>query len=231
MDAASLRVAQHLSTPVDALEGLHVVDHTALLVEAQCESADGARRPGGGAERGHSRNGWACINLAKPSAFSTDPRERAQAWLVRKGLYTAVAGARPAGSTALLEDVVVPMPRLTDTVADLQHLCGRHGYDDAVIFGHAKDANLHFMINPDLRDPAQPGHLRAVLRRACRPDSGRRRLAEGRARQRANHGAVRRAAVRQRNLFVMRSLEGALRPGRRAQSGVIITDDARIHLR
>ena len=75
---------------------------------------------------------------------------------IRDSLYTAVAGARPSGSTALLEDVVVPMPALTETVGEIQRLCGRYAYDDAVIFGHAKDANLHFMINPD---PVSYTHL------------------------------------------------------------------------
>ena len=36
-------------------------------------------------------------------------------WKLRKGLYASVAGARASGTTALLEDVVVPVELLADT--------------------------------------------------------------------------------------------------------------------
>ena len=38
------------------------------------------------------------------------------------------------------------MPALADTCADLADLFTRHGYEGSVIFGHAKDGNLHFML-------------------------------------------------------------------------------------
>src|SRR5690606_37763271 len=89
------------------------------------------------------------------ATFTTDPAARAALWNVRKGLYTAVASARPAGTTALLEDIVVPVPLLTEATARLTELLATHGYDDAVSFGHAKDGNLHFMITPRFDDPAE----------------------------------------------------------------------------
>ena len=87
--------------------------------------------------------------------LTRDPRERATLWHLRKGLYTAVAGARPPGTTALLEDVAVPMPRLTGTCDGLIRLFDRHGYPDAVIFGHARDGNLHFMLTQSFDTPAE----------------------------------------------------------------------------
>ncbi len=51
--------------------------------------------------------------------LSTDEAVRGKLWKLRKGLYTSVAGARRSGSTALLEDVVVPVGRLADTCAEL----------------------------------------------------------------------------------------------------------------
>ena len=47
---------------------------------------------------------------------------RAALWHIRKGLYAAVAGARPSGTTALLEDVVVPVPALLPTCERLTTL-------------------------------------------------------------------------------------------------------------
>ena len=153
MDAASLRVAQALPNPLDVLVGLGVRQHTALLVEAQGRDAD--ELAGTVADLGVVVSRLAGLTAPGPVAFSADPLARAAAWQVRKGLYTAVAGARRPGSTALLEDIVVPMPALTQTVRSLGELCAGYGYRDSVIFGHAKDANLHFMIDPDLRDPRQ----------------------------------------------------------------------------
>src|SRR5699024_3512931 len=93
--------------------------------------------------------------LSLPAELSTEAGPRAAMWAVRKGLYPAVAGARPPGTTNLLEDVAVPPEALPQTVAGLSGLFSAHGYDDAVIFGHARDANLHFMINPRLDDTGE----------------------------------------------------------------------------
>ena len=65
-----------------------------------------------------------------------------------------MAGARPSGTTALLEDVVVPVPALLGTCQSLLELFDRHSYKESVIFGHAKDGNIHFMLNESFEDPA-----------------------------------------------------------------------------
>ncbi len=229
MDAASLRVAQQLPKVVPALVGLGVQAHTALLVEAQSEHA---------AELAELVHGLSCLlpglegmtALAKPAAFSEDPVERADAWLVRKGLYTAVAGARPAGSTALLEDVVVPMPALPDMVRDIGVLCHRFGYDDAVIFGHAKDANLHFMINPDLRDHRQ------VDTYATFSDALVDMVLAADGSLKAEHGTGRIMAPFVQRQYgselyaVMREVKDLFDPGRVLNPGVIITDNPQQHL-
>ena len=230
MDAASLRVAQNLATVVPALVGLDVAEHTALLVEAQCESAEELTERVDALSRAVGALGG-LTPPAKPYAFSSDATERAQAWLVRKGLYTAVAGARPAGSTALLEDIVVPMPALTGTVGEIQALCGRYGYDDAVIFGHAKDANLHFMINPDMRDPRQI----EVYSRFSDDLVDLVLAADGSLK--AEHGTGRIMAPFVERQFgselyaVMREVKALFDPGSTLNPGVIITDDPQLHLR
>ena len=230
MDAASLRVAQHLPKVVPALIGLDVREHTALLVEAQAEQGaelaelvDRLTRVLPGLE--------GMTALAKPAAFSEDPVERADAWLVRKGLYTAVAGARPEGSTALLEDVVVPMPALPDMVRDIAALCDRFGYDDSVIFGHAKDANLHFMITPDLRDPRQ------VDTYATFSDELVDLVLAADGSLKAEHGTGRIMAPYVERQYgselyrVMREVKDLFDPDRVLNPGVIITDDPQLHLK
>src|SRR4030095_2636907 len=90
-----------------------------------------------------------------PTALSSDTAARAALWHIRKGLYAAVAGARPSGSTALLEDIAVPAPALLTTCTALTDLFDEHAYRDSVIFGHAKDGNVHFMLNEDFDAPGR----------------------------------------------------------------------------
>lgn len=149
MDATSLRVAQALPDTTPQLAAMRVEAHTALLVEFQArtvEELEDQRRVGAAL--------FAGLPMSEPVELSTDARVRAGLWHIRKGLYTAVAGARPSGTTALLEDVVVPVPALLGTCESLTELFDRHHYEKSVVFGHAKDGNIHFMLNERFEDPA-----------------------------------------------------------------------------
>ena len=150
MDARSLLVAQRDPKASPIMNRITVDQHTALLVEYGATNAQRLAALSETASEVINR-----LPLSLPAELTTDAVARAALWQVRKGLYTAVAGARPAGTVALLEDIVVPGSALAPAVGELQGLLDQYGYDDAVIFGHARDANLHFMINPDLSDPPQ----------------------------------------------------------------------------
>ena len=79
--------------------------------------------------------------------FTTDTSVQALYWKLRKGMYPSVAAVRAKGSSVMLEDVAVPLDRLADAIVDLQQLFILHGYKDAIVFGHAKEGNLHFMVS------------------------------------------------------------------------------------
>jgi len=85
--------------------------------------------------------------LSEPS-FSEDPIHQAALWKLRKGLFPSIGAARRQGTTVIIEDVAFPIPQLANAVTDLQTLFAEHGYTEAIIFGHAKDGNLHFVITP-----------------------------------------------------------------------------------
>ena len=141
MDALSLKVGQRLPGTPAVIGELLVRDHAALLVEYHADSTERLAQL--------QRVGVDLVSrlkLSAPSAFSSDAVARAQLWHLRKGLYAAVAGARRAGTTALLEDVVVPVPVLGPTCIELNRLFDKYGYANSVIFGHAKDGNIHFML-------------------------------------------------------------------------------------
>ena len=86
------------------------------------------------------------IRLIVPAEFSAEPHLQARYWAVRQGLFTSVGAARPSGTSVILEDVTFPVDRLADGAVDLTKLFARHGYAEGVIFGHAKDGNLHFLL-------------------------------------------------------------------------------------
>lgn len=149
LDATSLRVGQTDPQADAALRGLTVVDHAALLVELQAPDAAALA-----AAEAAAREVISGLPLTLPAGLSTDPAVRAALWHIRKGLYAAVAGHRPSGTTALLEDIAVPVDRLLATCEALTALFTRHGYADSVIFGHALHGNLHFLLNEHFEDPA-----------------------------------------------------------------------------
>lgn len=148
LDATSLRVSQRSGQAPAQIADIRVRDHAALLVEYQGRTEAELQ------ERVHVAGQlFSRLALSAPIELTQESASRAALWKVRKGLYAAVAGNRPSGSNALLEDVVVPVDDLGDTCRELTALFGAHGYRDSVIFGHAKDGNIHFMLNETFDDP------------------------------------------------------------------------------
>jgi FAD/FMN-containing dehydrogenase/Fe-S oxidoreductase len=107
LDAASLRVAQRDPGADEALLTLVVRDHAALLVEYREETREALA-----ARRAAWEELTAPLPLARPAVLSDDQGRRDALWHIRKGLYAAVAESRPSGTTALLEDIAVPVDRL-----------------------------------------------------------------------------------------------------------------------
>lgn len=141
MDATSLRVGQSFPETPEMIKALTVDKHAALLVEYQATSAAELAELAAAARPTLDR-----LPVNGPVELTDDASLRAGLWTLRKGLYTSVAGARVSGTTALLEDVVVPVEKLADTCVELSGLFDKYAYADSVIFGHAKDGNIHFML-------------------------------------------------------------------------------------
>ena len=142
MDSASLRATLKDEESRATLPKLEIIDHCALLVEYQAPDETSLSQLTHRATELFGR-----LRLALTPELTRDPALRRSLWHIRKGLYATVAGARPSGTTALLEDVAVPVAKFSETCSKLLRLFDRHGYNDAVIFGHAKDGNIHFLIN------------------------------------------------------------------------------------
>jgi D-lactate dehydrogenase len=95
------------------------------------------------------------LALLGPARFTHDPAEQALLWKVRQGTFPSVGAARRSGTTVIIEDVAFPVERLADAAVDLTALFAKHGYDDAIIFGHAKDGNLHFVLSQSFNHRAE----------------------------------------------------------------------------
>ncbi len=159
LDAASLVVSSRDPRCPPVIRDLDVHRHAALLVEFQATTSDELAE-----HRRTAEPTLAALGLAAPFTLTTDAAERAQLWHVRKGLYSAVASARPSGTSALLEDVVVPVDRLGETCRDLTELFAVHRYEESVIFGHARDGNVHFLLNERFDDPGDMIRYEAFTR-------------------------------------------------------------------
>ena len=147
LDTSSLRVAQREHMADSVLAGLDFIDNAALLIEYQASTE---------AELSDQVEHAQALLLGlpvKPIKLSRDPLIRKELWNARKGLYAAVAGNRPSGTTAILEDIAVPMQALHETTIELGDLLSKHKYEGSVIFGHAKDGNLHFLLNENFDRP------------------------------------------------------------------------------
>ncbi|MDJ0350476.1 FAD-binding and (Fe-S)-binding domain-containing protein [Cryobacterium sp. PH29-G1] len=226
MDALSLKVGQSLPDAPPIIRDLVVRDHATLLVEYH---ADSAAHLGELQATGMALG--AGLGLSSPARFSSDAADRARIWHLRKGLYAAVAGARPLGTTALLEDVVVPVPALGRTCIELTTLFERHQYRDSVIFGHAKDGNIHFMLTDDFAGTESLDRYRNFT-----DDMVDLVLGEGGS-LKAEHGTGRVMAPYVRRQFgdelydVMRQIKRLCDPTGMLNPGVLMNDDAEVHLR
>jgi len=148
MDALSLKVGQSMPGTPDIVRDLVVEDHAALLVEYHAESPESLAEL--------LRTGLEVVDglgLTLPADFTTDAGIRGQLWHLRKGIIPAVGGTRPQGTNALLEDIAVPVPALARTCVELMGLFDKYEYENGMIFGHAKDGNVHFMLIDDFASP------------------------------------------------------------------------------
>ena len=146
MDRASLASVTGKPGMPDFLASLGP-DATALLVEIQ--GADGAEVA---SRVGSVSHALSETPPSRPVEFSTDPYLIEKYWKIRKGLFPAVGAVRPVGTTVIIEDVAVPIESLAAATADLQAALIRHGYAEAIIFGHALDGNLHFVFAQGFAD-------------------------------------------------------------------------------
>jgi len=101
--------------------------------------------------------------VEKQVDFSEDPVVYNQLWKIRKDTFPAVGAVRQTGTTVIIEDVTFPVERLAEGVNRLIELLDKHNYDEAILFGHALEGNLHFVFTQGFDDPAQVARYEAFM--------------------------------------------------------------------
>ena len=172
------------------------------------------------------------IKLLHDPEFTDDPTAQASLWKTRKGIIPSIGGMRAAGSTCINEDVAFPVQQLADAVTDLQHLFANFGYADGAVFGHAKDGNLHFLVNQAFNTEADTQHFDGFMQAMVKLVSGKYDGA-----LKAEHGTGRNMASFVETEWgteaytIMRDLKSLLDPDHMLNPGVLINPDPQAHSR
>ncbi|QIZ76977.1 FAD-binding and (Fe-S)-binding domain-containing protein [Ferrimonas lipolytica] len=93
--------------------------------------------------------------LYVPVEFTQDAAEITNMWAIRKAVFPLAGSMRPAGTSCIIEDIAFPIDVLADATIDLQNLSFEHGYNDAVIYGHALEGNYHVIFAQDFSTQAE----------------------------------------------------------------------------
>ncbi|MGD8725947.1 MAG: FAD-binding oxidoreductase, partial [Desulfobacterales bacterium] len=143
MDRAALRAVQDKEGMPDYIKAFSPKT-TALLVETRAHT---------GEELQHNiesvKQSLVHLTTERPIAFTDKVNAYTQLWNIRKGLFPAVGAVRQIGTTVIIEDVAFPIDRLADATSELQGLMAAYQYHEAIIFGHAREGNLHFVFTQD----------------------------------------------------------------------------------
>ena len=167
-----------------------------------------------------------------PFRFTDRPEEFTQLWAIRQGLFPSVGSARATGSTVIIEDVAVPVPRLAAMTLDLQRLFDRHGYTGSIIFGHALEGNLHFVITPDFAKPEETERYKNFMDDVCHMI-----VHQYDGSLKAEHGTGRNIAPfvelewGRQAYQLMQEIKALFDPHHLLNPGVILNDDPEIHTR
>ncbi|HSL28878.1 MAG TPA: FAD-binding and (Fe-S)-binding domain-containing protein, partial [Anaerolineales bacterium] len=171
------------------------------------------------------------IRLLHNPEFTDDPIEQAALWKTRKGIIPSIGGMRAPGTVAINEDVVFQVEDLANAVSDLQSLFLDFGYSDGAVFGHAKDGNLHFLINQAFNTESDIAHYGLFMQAMVDIVSGKYDGA-----LKAEHGTGRNTAPfvaiewGDEAYGIMRDLKSLLDPDNMLNPGVVINPDPRAHV-
>ena len=226
MDRASLRsieddpIAPNIIKLLDEKAACILIElqaETEYEVEQMCISAESV---------------FAQLPLIEKPSLTDDIALQNRYWKMRKGMFPTVGAKRPSGTGIINEDVAFPVENLSEGIEDLHALFQHYQYDDAIVFGHAKDGNLHFVI-------AQAFDTESDIKRyeLFMDDLADLIVNKHNGSLKAEHGTGRNIAPYvsmewgEKLYEVMCSLKSAIDPNNILNPGVIINSDRLCHVR
>jgi len=169
--------------------------------------------------------------VGKPH-FSSEPTIIEELWSIRKGLFPSVGGLRKTGTTVIIEDVAFPIESLAAGVRDLQKLFIQFGYDDALIFGHALEGNLHFVFSQSFDTEPDRDRYRGFMDAVCHlvaiDNNGSLKAEHGTGRNIAPYVELEWGAEA---YSLMWEIKRIFDPRGILNLGVVLNDDPEIHLK
>jgi D-lactate dehydrogenase len=226
MDRASLRAIEHLPNLPEIVKAAPQ-NAASLLVEFQENGYDELKE-----KVNNFLASTSTLSLLQAPVFTQDAKEQEYYWKVRKGLFPSVGAVRVSGSTVILEDVAFPVEKLGDAIIDLQSLFKKYEYNNAIVFGHAKDGNIHFLITPSFNDESEVTRYDAFMK-----DMVELVVNKHDGTLKAEHGTGRNMAPFVETEWggelydLMKQLKSAVDPKNLLNPGVIINEDKDIHIK
>lgn len=226
MDRASLRSVEGKEGMPEYLPGL---DERVCSLLVETRAADPGRLAARVEEVTRALDGHRTV---LPFRFTDLPGEYEKLWNIRKGLFPSVGAMRRTGTTVIIEDVAFPVPRLAEAAADLRSLFEKHGYGDAILFGHALEGNLHFVFKQDFNLPSEvtryAGFIADVTGLVVRKYDGSLKAEHGTGRNMAPFVELEWGAEA---YALMKEIKSIFDPDNLLNPGVVINGDPRAHVR
>ncbi len=157
LDRRSLRSVQNKPGMPEWVKGLSD-SACALLIESRAASQSLLHE-----QLGLIMASIADFPLEQKVDFSEDPAVYNLLWKIRKDTFPAVGAVRQTGTTVIIEDVTFPVEQLAEGVNRLIQLFDTHRYDEAIIFGHALEGNLHFVFTQGFNSAEEVARYQAFM--------------------------------------------------------------------
>jgi D-lactate dehydrogenase len=172
------------------------------------------------------------IPVVFPVSFTSVRSEYEQLWKIRKGLFPSVGAMRRTGTTVIIEDVAFPLESLAEATLGLQELLRKYEYNEAVIFGHALEGNLHFVFTQDFNKPEEINRYAGLMSEVCdlvvKKYDGSLKAEHGTGRNMAPYVEL---EWGKEAYNLMKSIKRIFDPLNILNPGVILNSDSTIHLK
>ena len=180
----------------------------------------------------HIMGSLSAFPVEKQVDFTEDPVENAKLWAIRKDTFPAVGAVRKTGTTVIIEDVTFPVEQLAIGVNRLIELFDKHHYDEAILFGHALEGNLHFVFTQGFNSPEEVARYQAFMEDVAQlvavEFGGSLKAEHGTGRNMAPFGELEWGSDAYQLMWSLKRLldpQGILNPD------VVLSDDPQIHLK